>query len=71
MRERVSIIYNFNISTFKNGLPVIIVPNLGTFTLTIYNEFRCRKCNKLLVKPSERGIAGAIKCPRCGYINKI
>ena len=32
-------------------------------------EVRCKKCGRLLLRG--RGIKIEIKCPKCGYVNKI
>lgn len=32
-------------------------------------EIRCKRCKRLLMKGEVNGIE--IKCPKCGYINKI
>lgn len=31
-------------------------------------ELRCKKCGRLLLKGV---ILGEIKCPKCGYVNKV
>lgn len=53
------------------GHPCLVLPNVGTFCLAVYHEIRCERCHKCLAKPSVRGVAGEIKCPRCGHINKF
>ncbi len=32
-------------------------------------EIRCVKCNRLLMKAQM--VLGEVKCPKCGYINKV